>query len=46
MTSIDFSEPSNYLSAYDDAKSKMLNLSLELDQANKTVESLKSVVSR
>jgi CHASE3 domain sensor protein len=46
MSSVDLTEPSNYLSTYDDAKSKMLNLSLELDEANKTVESLKSVVSR
>ena len=46
MSSIDFQEPQNYLSIYDDAKTKMLNMTLELDEANKTIESLKSVVNR
>ena len=46
MSSIDFEQPSNYLSIYDDAKTKMLNMTLELDEANKTIESLKSVVNR
>ena len=46
MSSIDFQEPSNYLNIYDDAKTKMLNMTLELDEANKTIESLKSVVNR